>query len=626
MCGIAGIIDRHSPPRAEEVAAMRDLMEYRGPDDCGCLVLEGDGVGLGHRRLSIFDTSAAGRQPMSDAGGRLHVVFNGEIFNFIEIREELRAKGYTFRTGTDTEVLLCAYDCWQERCLDRFIGMFAFALWDSGRKRLFIARDRLGIKPFYYHFDGRRFVFASEVKGVLRGLSERPPVSTHLIDAYMSFGYVPGEDTLLRGVKRLLPGHYGFLGDGGLALRPYWDLSFENGDDRGFDHYRGAMEELLEDSVRLRLRSDVPFGVFLSGGIDSSAVVAMVAPRVSRQLKTFSVRYDFGAGYDETPYARQVAAQYGTDHHELTVTPQDFMDFVPRYVHVMDEPVTEAAAISLFYLSRFAREKVTVTLSGEGSDEIFGGYEFYRRNLMIERFGAGVGRLLPGSLVDRLATVGRTRKLAKYLRLARLPLEERYRGISTYDDAVKSTLYAPAFRGLVERERGQGVETFLEGLFRKTEGKDPLSRMLYFDTRTWLVDDLLIKADRMSMAAAVELRVPFLDHRVVELAARIPSRYKIHHGTTKYLLKQMMRGKLPDSIIDRQKLGFPTPLEIMFRRELFGYVADMLLSRQAVGRGYFDRGAVEKMLDRHRSGAGAYHRELWQLLVLEEWHRQNVPA
>jgi asparagine synthase (glutamine-hydrolysing) len=623
MCGIAGILDSHNPPHEDEIVRMRDLMDYRGPDDCGLLILATDGLGLGHRRLSIFDTSSSGRQPMSDVDRKLHIVFNGEIFNFIEIREELRGKGYEFHTGTDTEVLLASYDCWGESCLQRFIGMFAFALWDGKRKRLFIARDRLGIKPFYYCFDGKRLVFASEVKSIVAVMGNIKSVNTELIDTYMSFGYIPGEDTLLQGVKRLLPGHYGIISDGNFTLSQYWDLKFDNHEDQGLEYYLRGTTELLEDSVKLRLRSDVPFGVFLSGGLDSSAVVSLVSPMVNRGLKTFSVRYDFGAEYDETPYARTIAAKFGTDHHEFTITPKEFMDLVPRYIHIMDEPVAEAAAISLYCISRFAKEHVTVTLSGEGSDEIFAGYGFYKHNLFMEKFGVVAGRLFGGKLFTRIAA-SRSRKLAKYLDLCNKLLETRYKGISTYDETVKGGLYTPEFKEFGRKTCDNSAQRYIASLFASTSNLDPLSRMLYFDTKTWLVDDLLIKADRMSMAASVELRVPFLDHRLVEFAARTPSCYKIENGRTKSILKKIMKGRLPESIIHRKKMGFPTPLEIMFRKDLFGYVSDILLSSSAIGRGYFRRDFVEGMLTRHRKNEASYHRELWQLLVLENWHRQNT--
>lgn len=594
---------------------------YRGPDGSGCKVIAEDGVALGHRRLSILDLSDAGRQPMTEANEQFWITFNGEIYNYLEIRRELQALGYTFRSDSDTEVLLRAYEQWGTSCLQHLMGMYAFAIWDRRKRELFAARDRLGIKPFYYKRTAHGLVFASEVKSILTASNGPRSVETSLIDAYMDFGYVPGEQTMHKGVERLLPGHMLLWRDNRISIASYWDLRFDSQVDSGLHAHAERVRALLQDSVRLHLRSDVPLGVFLSGGIDSSAMVALLTPGASSGLKTFSVAYDFGPNYDETPYAREVSRAFGTDHHEIRVTPHQFVEYVPQYIWHMDEPVTEAAAISLNYVAKLAREHVVVGLSGEGSDELFAGYDFYRYNLAIEKarglLGAGGFR----ALARLTRGINRIAKLHKYLSLASGTIEERYRGISSYEQAKKSSLYSVGFAEAARRKE-QRCAAFIEALFKQTSGLDPLSRMLYFDTKTWLVDDLLIKADRMSMAHSIELRVPFLDHRVVEYAASIPSRYKIHGTSTKHVLKCALQDLLPKRIIDRKKMGFPTPLEIMFRGELFGYAHDTLLSERATSRGYFDPGAVRRLLLEHREGTSANHREIWQLLVLEEWHRR----
>jgi asparagine synthase (glutamine-hydrolysing) len=620
MCGIAGIVDLESPPGSAAIAAMIADIAYRGPDAAGQVCFETDGVALGHRRLSILDLSDAGAQPMAGSNGRFWVTYNGEIYNYLEIRKDLQALGYAFKSSSDTEVLLCAYEEWGAACLARFMGMYAFAIWDRQRRELFAARDRLGIKPFYYRETPRGILFASEIKSILSVQSAPKSVDTTLVDAYMSFGYVPGEETLHKGIKRLLPGHTLTWRDGSTKVAPYWDLRFEDhGGDVAVDAER--VNTLLKDSVALHLRSDVPLGVFLSGGIDSSAVVALLSPGAARGLKTFSVAYNFGPDYDETPYAREVATAFSTDHHEIRVTPREFLDFVPRYIWHMDEPVTEAAAISLYYVSRLARENVIVCLSGEGSDELFAGYDFYTYNLAMEKaqrmFGAGVFR----GLASLAPKSGRMSKIHKYLELAGQPLEERYHGISSYESGRKASLYSRDFAARA-REGNARCKAFLEGLFTRSKDWDPLSRMLYFDTKTWLVDDLLIKADRMSMANSIELRVPFLDHRLVEYAASVPSRNKIRGRDTKFVLKKSLEGQLPERILRRRKMGFQTPLEIMFRGELFDYASDLLLSRQATDRGYFDPEAIRRLLVDHRAGRAANHREIWQQVVLEEWHRK----
>ncbi len=633
MCGIVGVVSSRGALDRELLLAMRDSFVYRGPDDAGDWVEEHGRAGFGHRRLSILDPTPAGHQPMIDPDTGNVIAFNGEVFNYIEIRAELERRGLRFTTGTDTEVILKAYAVYGEDCVDHFNGMFAIAIWDVARQTLFLARDRLGIKPLYYYQpDPETLCFASEVKA-LRIASQRLgkgalAVNDALIDHYMSFGYLPGEHTLEQGIERLLPGHRAHFDLASLDIEPFWDLSFNAEEDLGFDHYLEQGKALLNNAIDLRLRSDVPLGIFLSGGIDSSAVVGLLAERVSTPLKTFSVAYDFGEQFNETNYARQVSERFATEHHELMVQPEDFRQFIPSFADLMGEPVTESAAISLQLLSQMTKQHVTVVLSGEGSDEIFGGYDLYRYMATLERLrsvlGSGGSRLLNqmlGPLFARLP--GPAGKVAKYLHLASLPLTERYRGISTYDERAKTGLYQPGFAQLVESQRDNATSRFLQSLFERTESADVLSRMLYFDTKTWLVDDLLIKADRMSMASSLELRVPFLDYRMVEFAASMPSHYKVQGGQGKFLLKKMMEGILPEGIIYRKKMGFPTPLKIMFQGELGDFARAALLDSSAALVDYFERDEITRLLDEHQSGRADYHRELWQLLVLEQWFVQR---
>lgn len=621
MCGIAGIVSANIAPTPSEIGAMISNIAYRGPDGIGQICLEPDNIAFGHRRLSILDITDAGKQPMVSASGRYWLTYNGEIYNYLEIRAELESLGIIFRSASDTEVLLNAYEQWGAACLSRLMGMYAFAIWDREKRELFAARDRLGIKPLYYAETSHGIVFASEIKSILAVRNNSGQVDVNLIDAYMDFGYVPGEDTLHKGIKRLLPGHTLTWRDQHTEVKQYWDLNFDQTAREGISESAEKVTSLLKDSIALHLRSDVPLGVFLSGGLDSSAVVALLSPGAGSGLKTFSVAYNFGPEYDETPYARQVSKAFSTDHHEVYVTPKQFVDFVPSYIWHMDEPVTEAAAISLYFVSKLARENVVVCLSGEGSDELFAGYDFYKYNLAIEKARG----LLGGGIVGNLARIARmtTRfaKVRKYLELASQPLEQRYRGISSYERRKKNSLYSESFGHQAAQGHDQ-CNAFIQQLFTLSKQWTPLNRMLYFDTKTWLVDDLLIKADRMSMANSIELRVPFLDHRLVEYAATLPERYKINGSDTKFILKKSLEGQLPANIIRRRKMGFPTPLETMLRRELFDYAHDTLVSEQAMSRGYFDRGAVRKLLLDHRSGAAKNHREIWQLLVLEEWHRR----
>ncbi len=624
MCGIAGIKGFKEQLHPQDIEKMGAVFSYRGPDDQGLFFNGEHRVGFAHRRLSILDTSRAGVQPMTDEKHELVIVFNGEIYNYIELRKILETRGYRFRTQTDTEVILAAYKEWGRNCLERFNGMWAFAIYDMQTREMFMARDRLGIKPLYYYLDDKGvFFFASEIKAILQGTKERPGFEAARLDDYMSFGYIPGEHTLFKGIKRLLPGHYMQVSQNNkIHKHQYWDLNFNQSQDLGLNHYVEKGREILNSAIDLRLRSDVPLGIFLSGGLDSSSVVGLLAPRVSSPLKTFSVAYDFGRQYNETPYARQIAKQFKTDHHELFVTQDQFQSFIPDFVRHMDEPVTESAAISLFFISKLAKEHVTVVLSGEGADEIFAGYDFYKYMLVTERWHRLLGKTMSGRVADRFSRyLPPGHKLGKYLALGARSLEERYKGISTYDQVLKYSLYNNDLKSFVAKEQDKTCKKFVSDLFVRTKDQHPLNRMLYFDTKTWLVDDLLIKADRMSMAASLELRVPFLDYRLVEFAATLPVKYKINKGRHKYLLKQIMKPVLPPAIVNRKKMGFPTPLKQMFQGDLADLARDMLRGPSCMLLDYFDQDTINRILGEHIAQKRDHHRIIWQLIVLETWMR-----
>jgi asparagine synthase (glutamine-hydrolysing) len=632
MCGIVGLVKFNQPINRSRFESMRDTMPYRGPDSHGLWIDESDKVGLGHLRLSIIDPTPAGHQPREESTHNCVISYNGEVYNYLEIRAELEKKGYTFETSSDTEVVLKAYLAYGHNCLQHFNGMFAIAIWDGDKKELFLARDRLGVKPLYYLHNEDEFIFASETKAVLKGLDKKPELNVQLIDSYMSFGYIPGENTLHQGIKRLMPGHYAVLTSNEkkgsqLTITQYWDLKFnnKNGQDKGFEYYVNGSKKLLDSAIDLRLRSDVPLGIFLSGGIDSSAVVGLLADRVEEPLKTFSIGYDFGKGFDETPYAQIIADKFKTDHHEIKITPAQFKEFIPEYIALMDEPVTEAAAISLFFVAKLAKEKVTVALSGEGSDEIFAGYDLYQYMNVLDKYRAVVGQTgsdFFAGISNKL--LGKSHKISKYLTMATLPIEKRYKGMSTYPDHHKDALYKPEFKAEIEQSDQITSRDYTKNLFDKVKGEDTLSKMLYFDTKTWLVDDLLIKADRMSMAASLELRVPFLDYRLVEFAASIPSKHKIKKGEGKYPLKKMMEGILPDDIIYRKKMGFPTPLKLMFQNELRDYAETLLLSQTTKLHKFFKIERIEQLITEHNNNKYDHHKTLWQLVVLEEWLRKNT--
>jgi asparagine synthase (glutamine-hydrolysing) len=618
MCGIAGLFNFRSrrPVDPGDLRAMSVCLAHRGPDDEGTLA-EGP-LGFIHKRLTILDTSRRGRGPMESQDGQAVITFNGEVYNFLELRADLEARGHTFQTQTDTEVILRLWQVEGEAMLEKLNGMFAFAIWDRRQKVLFIARDRLGIKPLYFTRTDGGLAFASEVKALLAILPGRPRVNLEMLDAYMSVGYVPTERTLFAGIEKLQPGWCLRVDGEEIRLRQYWDLEPDPEEMSEEECVRRATE-LLRDSVRLQLRSDVPLGVFLSGGVDSSAVVALMHEMGIRDIRTFTVAYDFGPAYDETRYARQVAEKFTTIHREVFVTPREFQEFIPSLVWHMDEPVTESAAISLYFVSKLAREDVVVVLSGEGSDEVFGGYPIYKYMQTLERYRRVPEALRRGVINPALNLLGG--KWGKYTELSNQPLDRRYTGVSFYETLVKENLYKPELRALFN---GSAMPGLVRSYYEKTEGLDPLLRMMYLDVKSWLPDDLLIKADKMTMAASVELRVPFLDHRIVEFGGRIPPRYRIKGWKTKHILKKAMEPYLPNEILHRGKMGFPTPLAMMFKGELRGYVEDVLGSDRFLERGYFRPDAVRGMLAEHAAGERDHHRVLWQLLVLEEWHRKFI--
>jgi asparagine synthase (glutamine-hydrolysing) len=618
MCGICGVVHRDpaKPVDPVTIVRMRDVMTHRGPDDAG--LYTGAGASLGHRRLSIIDL-ATGAQPMANEDRTVWIAFNGEIYNYLEVRAGALRGHHAFRTASDTEVLVHLYEDYGADLVDHLNGMFAFALWDVRQRRLLLARDRTGEKPLYYTRVGEDLAFASEIKSLLQHPGVRAEIDPTALDEFMTFGYVQTPGTLFRDIVRVPEGHVVEWQDGRVSARQYWDVDFRPDETATRQEHIERVRWLLEDAVRLRLRSDVPLGVLLSGGVDSSAVTGLLA-RAGGRVKTFSIAFDAGPAFNELSYARRVAREFATEHHEVVLTPQAFRDFVPSFVYHMDEPVTEAPAIPLYFVSKLSQQHVKVVLSGEGSDELFGGYPIHRYMQWIERFHRAPARLRTAATRALLAATA-SQKLHKYARLAQLPLERRYLNVHLYDPALRRWIYTAEFR---RRIAGFDPVSRLEPYFERTAGRDVLSRLLYVDTKTWLPNDLLIKADRMSMAASIELRVPFLDHRLIEYAATIPSRYKIRRGESKHVLKAALADLLPHEILHRPKMGFPTPLGRMFKDDLSGFVEDVLLDRRSTTRGIFEPSAVRRLVDEHRSGRADHESALWRLVILETWHRQHV--
>jgi len=629
MCGIAGkvaVSPSAAAVDAEVVRRMTSLIVHRGPDDDG-IYIDRQAV-LGHRRLSIIDLST-GKQPISNEDGTIWVVYNGEIYNFPELRKQLLAKGHVLKTHTDTEVIVHLYEDYGEECVTHLRGMFAFALWDARKKKLLLARDRVGIKPLYYVRTRDSLLFASEIKAFRADPSVQLELNPQAIDTFLTFLYVPGSETLFRNVRKLDPGHHLVMEDGNVRVSRYWDLKFTAPESNG--HFRDsveALQELLRQTVRDHMISDVPVGVLLSGGVDSTALLSFAVHETPKRVSSFTIGFEGHDFADERPYAKLAADQFGTEHHEMTITAQDFLDFLPEYVWHMEEPVCEPPAVGLYYVTKLASAHVKVLLSGEGGDEAFAGYQNYRNMLWLERLRV-VGQPWTGlaaGVFNGLGHVRGLRRLEKYSGMLKLRLEDYYygrtAGPSSFFNRNKAALYSTTF--------AQDVETtisprFIKELFNRVAEQPALNKMLYVDTKTWLPDDLLIKADKISMANSLELRVPFLDHKVLEFAAGLPINYKVRRFTTKYILKEALQGRIPQPIISRKKTGFPIPVESWITTELSSFVQDVLMDRRTLDRGYFGKEFVEAMI-KDSQQREKYADNIFSLVILELWHRSFVDA
>jgi asparagine synthase (glutamine-hydrolysing) len=620
MCGIAGkfLLDPSARVTAPEIEAMLQPIAHRGPDGHG-MYLDAN-VGLGHRRLSIIDL-AGGAQPQANEDGTVNVVFVGEIYNFEALRAGLIARGHVLRTRSDTEVIVHLYEESGPECVQQLDGMFTFALWDSRRQRLVLARDRVGIKPLYYAETREGLCFGSELKSILTDRDVARDLDWDALRSFLAFYYVPGEATLFRQVRKLLPAHYLVAEQGRITTHRYWDLAFTGS--RYGQSFGDAVEELqalLGRTVRSHLMADVPVGVLLSGGVDSSTMLAFAAGASSRPVQTFTVGFDGPGMVDERPFARLAAQKFGAEHRELSITADDFWNFLPAYAWHMEEPVCEPPAVALYHVSRLARGHVKVLLSGEGGDEAFAGYPNYSHQLKLERLGRWLGPLsrpVGAGLALAGACLGNDRARRYGAALGR-PLESFYFSRSSspasYFNRRQHQLFAPG------RATGNAAAAYIADLLAPVRDRGRLEQMLYVDTKTWLPDDLLVKADKMTMANSLELRVPLLDHHVLEFAASLPPHFKVQGRESKRVLKAACAQVLPAEILQRKKAGFPVPYDAWLRGPLAGRVRDTLLSSQAVSRGLFRPAAVEKILQAH-ARHGVQAKEIFSLLALEFWHQ-----
>ena len=623
MCGICGIVnfDGSDPVDRIVIERMTESLAHRGPDDAGYFV-EGR-VGLGHRRLSIIDLSG-GRQPIFNEDRSAAIVFNGEIYNYRDLAEALKTAGHTFRTRSDTETILHAYEEYGDDCVQQLRGMFGFAIWDGAKQRLLLARDRLGVKPVYYYRDRHFLAFASEIKSLLEIRSIPREVDPDAFDMYLSLRYVPGPRTMFKNIFRLQPGHVLVADDSGIRITKYWDIDYPDPEPHSPEFLLERFRELLDESVRMRLLSEVPLGVFLSGGLDSSAILATMSKYAGdSRVKTFSVGYQASRAEEtasnEFEYARLAADAFASEHHEYRLDATHFAEFVPDLVSYLDEPLADPSCIPLYFISKLAREHITVVLSGEGADEILAGYGIYSKMLALDRIYAGAGPL--SRLAPWIANLAPSEKLRHYVRMCGQALETRYRGVSRgFTEEGKLRLVGADRMKQSERQ----LRDVFGGYFKAVENASPLDRMLYVDAKVWLPDDLLIKADKMTMANGLELRVPFLDHKMVEFAATLPNASKIHGKGGKTLLRSAMRGVLPDAIIDRPKKGFPIPIGSWLRTSLRQFTRDHLLARDSACSRYVDRDETARLVEEHEQGRADRSQEIWTLLVFEFWHRHFI--
>lgn len=602
MCGIVGF-NWHDE---KLLRGMMASVKHRGPDESGCYLDES--VSLGHQRLKIIDL-ITGKQPIHNEDGSIQIIFNGEIYNYLELKESLIQKGHRFYTSSDTEVIVHAYEEYDTSCVEHFVGVFAFAIWDLNQKRLFLARDRLGIKPLYYYLKSNKLIFASELKAILEYEGVSRNINSGALNEFLTYRYVPSERTLIEHIYKLLPGHILVLKDGRIKTSKYWDI-VENITDEPEEYYVEKLRELLRKSVKQRLISDVPLGVYLSGGLDSSCVVALMS-EITDNIKTFSV--GFGTeGENELEHARFVSQYFGTDHHEFNVGEKD-LSLLPEMVWHLDEPIGDAATLPTYVLSRFIKKKVTVVLAGEGGDELFAGYDNYK----IMMLGHNFSKLLPGFLNQRLLPIigNRFPESSNVKRISNL--------LTARSEAEQYLSVLSLFTENELRKLGDfKLDSHMDDYF--PDGAKLLNKLLYFGIKTWLPNDFFIKADKMTMAHAVEERVPILDHNIAEFAFTIPTRLKLKGLTGKYIFKKAMVGLLPDQIINRRKHGYNVPVDYWLRHSLKDTLAQLLHESK---HNHYNKEYVLNLLTEFQKSRGSYNmnflnaQKLWSILIFEIWHR-----
>ena len=625
MCGICGTVyrDRQRPVDKKELERMCRIITHRGPDDEGYYVHQN--AGLGMRRLSIIDL-VSGAQPIYNEDRSCAIVFNGEIYNYPQLKKTLHAKGHRFYTHSDTEAIIHAYEEYGTACPAHLNGMFAFAIWDIRRQQLFIARDRMGIKPLYYYADPHRFCFGSELKSILQASDVPRRVDYKGLDNFLTFEYIPSCSCIFADIKKLLPAHYLVYKDGQVRTERYWDVSYRP-IYRSDDQLASEFVEILSDAVKIRLMSDVPLGAFLSGGLDSSTIVALMNRASESTVKTFSIGFD-DRTYNELPYARQVAQRFGTEHHEEFIRP-NVVDLTEKLLHHLDEPFGDFSIFPTFLVSEMARKYVTVVLSGDGGDELLAGYDTYIADRLAQRYQK-IPRLIRRGLIESVINrfpptdkkkglINRSKRFIEGLRLDdRL---QHVRWMIFLQEAEKQQLYHPDFSAAL---RDESPYDFILQNFSRASSFARLDQQQYVDLFTYLVDDILVKVDRMSMATSLEARVPFLDYRFVEFAATIPDYQRLKGKVSKYALKRSMSGILPDSIIHRGKEGFSIPIKNWMKAELKPMMLDALSEQRIKESGFFDYSSVQSLIQQHLNGTENHSHRLWALMVFQIWYEQYI--
>ncbi len=632
MCGICGKIAFNGEPvRYSLIEKMCHKMVHRGPDDGGVYLNHhtnnGISIGLGHRRLSIIDLSKAGHQPMCNEDESIWLVYNGEVYNFLDIREELEGTGHVFKSHTDTEVIIHAYEEWGVDCVTHFRGMFAFGLWDDRKKRLLLARDRLGQKPLFYYQRNGDIIFASTLQSLIQDETVQKQIDPITIDLYLTYQYIPAPLSIFRDIKKIPPAHFLLWDNGKIKLERYWELNFSNKIQiKNIDNIGEELIEKLKEATKLRMISDVPLGAFLSGGIDSSAIVSLMSQVSSSKVKTFTIGFEEGS-FDERRYARKVAEKYNTDHHDFVVRPKA-LEILPMLVEHYGEPYADSSAIPTYYVSKMTRQHVTVALNGDAGDENFAGYDryvaykysdYYQKYFKYQNiFLSYFFNKLPQSTNVR----NPIRRFQRFFEAMKLPHIQKYiRFVCHFDNHSKKSLYTNDFEEVINEHDSYN---YIENIVAKSSAQDTIEKILDLDINSYLPNALLVKVDVASMANSLEARSPMLDHKFIEFVASIPVELKLKGFTKKYIFKRALNKYLPKDILNRPKMGFGVPIGHWLRYELKDYAMDLLLSKDALQRGYFKEIELENLLDDHINGRVDQTYRLWNLLMLELWHRAFV--